>query len=209
MPSVEGDPGELFRPRGRRMVRVYWWTLPWVPTAGRWSHRRHRGRDRRHVVAMTCSHRGRDTTDSMDLNGSHKFSANRQVVWDALHNAAVLQGCVPGAQQMSWQGDSAIAAVVNVGVGPIKGTFNGTIQVAENSAPSRIRLVLNRSGSHGSVNAQAVIDLADDGAGTVLSYQGNAQLTGQVAMADNMLGKQAADMALGSFFKCLSSKIGG
>jgi carbon monoxide dehydrogenase subunit G len=142
----------------------------------------------------------------MELNGTHKFSANRQAVWDALHNSAALQHCIPGAEQIAWQAN-AIAARVNVGIGPLKGTFDGQVSVVENTIPSTVRLALNRSGSRGSVQSEAQITLTDDGAGTLLTYRGTATLTGQLAIVDNFVGKQAADLALGQFFKCLEGQI--
>lgn len=140
----------------------------------------------------------------MEISGTHKFAANRQAVWDALHNSAVLQSSIPGAEEVAWQSDGTILARVHIGVGPINGTYGGRLQVVEQTAPSHIKLAINRN----AIQAEANIELADDGAGTALTYQGTAQLHGALAVADNIIGKQMAQGALGQFFKNFEQRIG-
>jgi uncharacterized protein len=139
----------------------------------------------------------------MDLNGTHRFATSRQAVWDALHNSTALQKSIPGAQEVAWQGTSAISARIHIGIGPINGDYEGQVQVVENSAPSHLKLAINRT----SLQAEATIELAEDGAGSVLTYQANAKMSGALALADNVIGKQAAQIALGQFFKNFEQHI--
>lgn len=153
-------------------------------------------------VRMSC--RGRDTTDSMEISGTHKFTANRQAVWDALHDSAVLKKSIPGAEEVIWQSDGTITARIHIGIGPINGTYGGRIQVVEQTAPSHLKLAINRN----AIQAEATVELADDGSGTVATYQGTAKLQGPLAVADNIVGKQMAQGALGQFFKNFEQHIG-
>jgi uncharacterized protein len=140
----------------------------------------------------------------MEISGTHKFAANRQAVWDALHNSAVLQKSIPGAEEVSWQSDGTILARVHIGLGPINGTYGGRVQVVEQTAPSRIKLAINRN----AIQAEATVELTDDGAGTLATYQGTANLHGPLAVVDNVVGKQMAQGALGQFFKNFEQNIG-
>lgn len=140
----------------------------------------------------------------MEISGTHRFAASRQAVWDALHNGALLTKSIPGAEDVSWQGDSAVAARVNVGVGPISGKFAGQVQVVQQVPPSEIKLAINRT----SVQADATVTLADDGAGTLVTYAANAQLSGPYAVADNPITKQMAHGALAQFFKNFEAQLG-
>jgi carbon monoxide dehydrogenase subunit G len=140
----------------------------------------------------------------MDISGTHRFAANRQAVWEALHNSGVLTKSIPGAENVSWQGESAIAASVNVHVGPIGGKFAGQVQVVQSVPASLIKLAVNRT----VVQAEATVNLADDGAGTLVSYSGNAKLSGAYAVADNPITKQMAQGALGQFFKNFEAQLG-
>jgi len=137
----------------------------------------------------------------MELTGTRKLAAPPQKVWDALHNGAVLKACIPGAEDVTWQGDSAIAfrgslPVVNRSVGV-------DVQVTEQAAPSHMKVTGNKAGSSGVVT----IDLAPDGAGTALTYNANAQLTGAAAMMDNFATRPMVDGAINKFFATLEGQI--
>jgi carbon monoxide dehydrogenase subunit G len=138
----------------------------------------------------------------MDLKGSQKFNANPQAVWDALHNAALVQSVMPGAQQLEWKGDSAVEIAGNLELGPIKQAVRGTISVVESNPPSHMKLSVARSG----INAEAMFDLAPDGSGTLLTYDAHAQLSGALAAAE--MAKPIVQSQFNGFFSRLSEKIG-
>jgi carbon monoxide dehydrogenase subunit G len=133
----------------------------------------------------------------MELSGTHRFAASRQVVWDALHNSAILQRCIPGAEEVAWQGESAVRARVKLGLGPISGTYGGQVDVLEHTPPSHIKVALKRS----IIDATATIDLTDDGTGTLATYAGSATLGSGLSALDNVIGRQMAQGALSQFFK--------
>lgn len=144
----------------------------------------------------------------MELKGTHRFNASPQAVWDALHNSATLQKCVPGAQEISWQGENTVHAFFTVGIGPFAG--HGVIldaQVTEHTAPSHLKLAVDRHGSHGSAEGGITIDLRPDGAGTVLEYGGAVSLGGPAALLDNPLSRPLVNAQLGHFFTNLEQQI--
>jgi carbon monoxide dehydrogenase subunit G len=140
---------------------------------------------------------------TMELSGTHRFAASRQVVWDALHNSAVLQKCIPGAEEVAWQGESAIRARVRLGLGPINGSYGGQVDVLEHTAPSHLKVALKRS----IIDATATVDLTDEGTGALATYFGTAVLGGGLSALDNILGRQMAQGALGQFFKNFEQAI--
>lgn len=109
----------------------------------------------------------------MELNGTHTFAATPQAVWNALHNESVLKNCIPAADEVQWQGDSAV--FVRGGIGPIKG--GGTIQVTENTPPTHMKFVVNRTNVQGTLT----VDLAPNGAGTLVTYAGTVNAGGPYA----------------------------
>jgi carbon monoxide dehydrogenase subunit G len=111
----------------------------------------------------------------MELNGTQKFAASPQAVWSALHDNDVLKSCIPAAESIAWQGDTAVTA--SGGVGPIKGTL--TAQVVEQTPPSHLKFAVNRT----NVNGTLTVDLAPDGAGTTLTYAGTVNAGGPVGAA--------------------------
>lgn len=137
----------------------------------------------------------------MELTGTRKFAAPPQRVWDALHNGAVLKACIPGAEEVAWQGDSAIAFRGSVPV--VNRSVGVEVQVVEQTAPSHMKVAGSKAGNNGVVT----IDLAPDGAGTLLTYNANAQLTGAAAMMDNFATRPMVDGAINKFFTTLESQI--
>jgi carbon monoxide dehydrogenase subunit G len=134
----------------------------------------------------------------MDLNGTQKFAAPPQTVWNALHDDTILKNSIPAAESIAWQGDSAVT--VSGGVGPIKGTL--TAQVVEQTPPSHMKFAVNRT----QVNGTLTVDLAPDGAGTLLTYSGTVNGSGAVgaglAMAQGLIKGQ-----VDQFFSRLEGQI--
>lgn len=138
----------------------------------------------------------------MDISGSHRFNAAPQQVWAALHDSALLQGCVPGAQQITWQGDQAINVVAGIALGPVHQSAGLTVQVTQQEPPRYIRL----EGKTPNVAAWATVDLSPDGTGTLLSYNAHADLSGPLS-AVATLAKPFAESQLKNVFACLDQKI--
>jgi carbon monoxide dehydrogenase subunit G len=110
----------------------------------------------------------------MELNGTQKFAAPPQAVWNALHTDATVNSCLPGGNTVSWHGDSALT--LNISVGPVKGS--PTVSVVEQSAPGHMKFALKRDNGSG----ELTVDLAPDGAGTNLTYSGSVQASGPLSV---------------------------
>lgn len=147
----------------------------------------------------------RDETHPMDISGTQQFTSSPQTVWDALHNSAILQSSIPGAQDVSWQGESALTLTIALpSVGPIGGTARAvTAQATENTPPSHMKLSLNR----GPVAATATVDLAPNGSGTSLTYNANASLSGPLGMFEGAV-KPVVEGQLKQFFTKFQQQVG-
>lgn len=139
----------------------------------------------------------------MELKGTHKFAAPPQVVWNALHDSTVLKNCIPGAEEVAWRGEDAIAFMIS-GVGPLKGPFSGQVQVVEHTAPSHFKATVERTAISGSL----AVDLAPDGSGTLLTYNAAGNVSGALgALVDNPLTRPLIDGQISGFFKKLETQI--
>lgn len=143
----------------------------------------------------------------VEIKGSQNFGASPQAVWDALHNADLLQKAIPGAEEVRWENNSLFARV-NVGIGPVKGTYAARAEVAESDAPRRMRLTINRQGASNSVQGEAAIDLIPNGTGTTVDYTAVANLGGPIAALDNPLTRPMIDKGLSQFFANLAQQVG-
>lgn len=139
----------------------------------------------------------------MEIGGTHRFTASPQQVWDALHNGALMQSCIPGAQQVTWRGDSMLTVTGGVTLGPISKSETAPVQVSDQRPAQHLRL----SHTSDSVAATATIDLAPDGAGTLLAYAIHADITG-VFSAVAALAQPFVEAQIRQAFSCLDSKLG-
>jgi carbon monoxide dehydrogenase subunit G len=143
----------------------------------------------------------------MELNGTHNFTAAPAAVWAALHNATMLQNAIPGAEEVSWQSDSALSVRAKIEIGPINRSFGIMAQVVEQTPPSHLKFSLNRQGVSSRVEGELAVDLAPNGSGTTLTYAGTARLEGPIAIADNPLTRPLAHKAVDQFFENLGKQI--
>lgn len=142
----------------------------------------------------------------MELNGTHNFTAAPAAVWAALHNATMLQNSIPGAEEVSWQGDSALSIRAKVPV--LNRSLGIMAQVVEQTPPSHLKFSLNRQGVSSRVQGEMTVDLAPNGAGTTLTYAGTAQMEGPIALAvENPIARGLAHKAVDQFFESLAKQI--
>jgi carbon monoxide dehydrogenase subunit G len=125
--------------------------------------------------------------------GEYLFDVSPDQVWGALHDRALLAAALPGARRLDPIGDDEYAVVVDVGVGSIKGTYDGTFALTEQEAPEACTVRASASGRPGSVEAVARMRLTAKGDdATVLAYEADANLTGPLAGVGQRLVGAAA-----------------
>lgn len=117
----------------------------------------------------------------MKIQGEHTFEAPRELVWRALLDPDVLTRVLPGTEKLERVGDDSFRGVMNVQVGPVKGQFQGTLQLTDLVAGESYHMRLNGSGPSGFMTGEGQISLADATTGTTLRYDLDAQVGGRVA----------------------------
>ncbi|GAA4354305.1 SRPBCC family protein [Angustibacter luteus] len=137
----------------------------------------------------------------MKVNGSAVLHAERQRVYDALNDPAVLGGAIPGCQSLVALGEDRYRMSVTAGVASIKGTYDGEVQLSDQRAPGSFTMRAKGSGAPGTVDATCRVTLTegDDGT-TTLEYDADAVVGGVVGgVGQRMLTGVAKKMA-GQFF---------
>ena len=148
----------------------------------------------------------------MDMTGERHIAAPRQKVWDALNDPAVLKACIPGCESLEKEGDSDLRATAAVKIGPIAARFTGKVQLTNLDPPNSYRISgEGQGGVAGFAKGGADVRLADDGPGTVLSYDVKAQVGGKIAQLGARLidatSKQMADMFFDRFTAMVAQPI--
>jgi carbon monoxide dehydrogenase subunit G len=146
----------------------------------------------------------------MDVSGSQKVKAPRPQVFDALLDPEVLKKSVPGcdnAEFVDFPTGRQIKLTVSPSIPGLKGPYNVYLQTGEVVAPSRVVLIAEPSSSIGSIKATCAIDLTDEPEGTLLNYNGSAEMEGKIAATPDMIVKGAVKVALNQFFKNFEKQV--
>ncbi|HEX3639937.1 MAG TPA: SRPBCC domain-containing protein [Ktedonobacteraceae bacterium] len=143
----------------------------------------------------------------MKLNGTHKFKASSTQVFNAILDPEILKSSIPGCNAVAYTPPDKITVEVTTPLPGLRGPFEVTINIINQSSPNFLELQVQRKGRGGSVNAISKISLADQADGALLTYDGTAELEGLIAVADNPIGQPIVKNSLNSFFKNLEKAL--
>jgi carbon monoxide dehydrogenase subunit G len=144
----------------------------------------------------------------MKITGEHQFSHSSDEVWKALLDPVALAATLPGARRLEPTGEDAYAISVDVGVGSVKGTYEGTFALADQEPPRACTVEANASGRPGSVSVVARMRMADDEhEDAVLTYEADATVTGPLAGVGQRLMGAAARRTTAQFLTALDEYI--
>ncbi|HEX2225290.1 MAG TPA: carbon monoxide dehydrogenase subunit G [Thermoanaerobaculia bacterium] len=130
----------------------------------------------------------------MKIQGEHTFDAPRERVWRALLDPEVLARTLPGCERLERTAENEFRGALNVQIGPVKGQFQGTLQLSDLVPLEGYHMKLDGSGPAGFMNGQGSLRIADaDTPGrTVLRYDLDAQVGGKLAGLGQRLVESSA-----------------
>ena len=144
----------------------------------------------------------------MDMKGERRIAAPRQVVWDALNDPEILKTSIPGCTSLDKLSDSQMKATASIKLGPISAKFAGAVQLSDLDAPNGYTISgEGQGGVAGFAKGGAKVALIDDGAGTLLSYEVNAQVGGKLAQLGARLIDATAKQMADAFFDRFSAHV--
>ena len=144
----------------------------------------------------------------MKIEGRFIFPASTQAVWDLLTDPQSLQACTPGCKRLAEIGADEFEAMLEIGVGPIKGAFGGKILMCEKNPPLSYKLIVDGSGAAGFVRGEGKLSLEQsEDEKTAVLVRGDAQVGGLIAGVGQRLLEGVAKQMMGQFFRCLQSQL--
>jgi uncharacterized protein len=143
----------------------------------------------------------------MKVNGEHEFRASREQVWDALQDPEILAATLPGARRLEPTGPDEYAITVDVGVGSVKGTYEGKFALTEKVEREACTVRASASGRPGSVTTEARMRLTGDGQGSHMTYEADATVTGPLAGVGQRLMGAAARRTTDQFLAALDERL--
>jgi carbon monoxide dehydrogenase subunit G len=144
------------------------------------------------------------------MKGEVTLPAERQKVWEALNDAAILKLCIPGCQSLEKTSDTSFTAVAKIKIGPVGASFKGTVELQDLDPPNGYRIQgSGQGGIAGFANGGATVKLTDapEGGGTVLSYDVEANVGGKIAQLGSRLIDGVAKNMADRFFKNFAAAL--
>ncbi|MGD8325775.1 MAG: carbon monoxide dehydrogenase subunit G [Sphingomonadales bacterium] len=146
----------------------------------------------------------------MNLKGEQRIAASRETVWEALNNEDILRGCIPGCESLEKEGDDGFTATVRAAVGPVKAKFKGQVTLENLDPPNGYTLKgEGKGGAAGFAKGSADVHLAEDGDGTLLTYEVKANVGGQLARIGGRLIDATAKKLSDEFFTKFRETVEG
>jgi uncharacterized protein len=146
----------------------------------------------------------------MDMKGSRQIAASRRKVWAALNDPAILKQCITGCESLEMQSPTDMTARVKLAVGPVRATFNGKVKLTDIDPPNGYRIVGEGNGGvAGFAKGGAVVHLADNGHGTLMTYEAKADVGGKLAQLGGRLIDSTAKKVADDFFEKFAELVGG
>ena len=144
----------------------------------------------------------------MDIKGAYKIAADREKVWAALNDPAVLKKCLPGCEKLDKESDTAFSATIKAKIGPVSAKFSGAVTLEDMDPPKGYRLVgEGKGGVAGFAKGSAKVTLTEDGGATVLSYDADAKVGGKLAQIGSRLVAGTIRKLTEEFFKKFAETV--
>lgn len=146
----------------------------------------------------------------MQMTGEQRIAAPREKVWAALNDPDVLRQCIPGCQTLERDGEDRFNAVAEIKIGPIGARFKGDVELSEIDAPNGYTITgKGNGGVAGTARGGAKVRLSDDGAGTLVHYDVDAEVGGRMAQLGGPIIDATAKNLAAKFFNRFGEVVGG
>jgi carbon monoxide dehydrogenase subunit G len=138
------------------------------------------------------------------VDGSYTFRKSREEVWKALQDPQTLAATLPGVKRLEVVGPDRYAVTAHVGVGSVKGLFDGTFSVEDKKDFESCMLRGSARGASGAAQVEAAVRLSDgDAGGATLHYDADATISGPIAGVGQRMIAAASRKMAGQFFSAV------
>jgi carbon monoxide dehydrogenase subunit G len=111
-------------------------------------------------------------------------------------------------KRLEVDGPDRYKVTVTVGVGAVKGAYDGTFSLSDKQDLESCTVQAEASGPPGSVGATASMRLSDtDGGGTLLAYEADAKVTGPLAGVGQRMVASAAKKTTKEFLAAIEREL--
>lgn len=142
----------------------------------------------------------------LSAQGSVELAATPEAIFAVLLDPVALAKVIPGCHALESTGENQYRADVTLGVGMVKARYAAEISLSELDPPHRLRLAGAGTSSLGTASGSGSVELTPSGAGTRLSYDYHADVSGKVAAVGGRMLEGAAKIVLKQLFEQLGKQ---
>ena len=137
----------------------------------------------------------------LEYNGSEQVPLGKSEVWTFINDPEKVASCLPDVQEVIVHSPQNFDAIVNIGLGPVRGKFKFKITLEPQEDGNRMNVRINGGGFGSVVDLLAGADLKDNGdSTTTLDWSGEATMRGPIAtVGGRVLDSQAQKLIAGTF----------
>jgi len=143
----------------------------------------------------------------MNIQGSYKIPAPREVVYKQLLDPDALSQALPGCEKLTPNPDGSYQAEMKVGIAAVKGTYQGRVEILDPNPPERFRIRVNAQGKGGFLKGEGEIILTGSEGETTVSYSGETQVGGLIAAVGQRMIQAATRQIVTQFFQAFAKQL--
>ena len=119
---------------------------------------------------------------NLQYSGEEKIPASVETVWAFVTDPEKVGRCFPDVVDVTVQDPTHLEAVVNVGVGPVRGKFKVKVEIVPDPSRHHVDMKMSGGGFGSAVDLTASADPVDVGDGTtLLKWSGQGVPRGPIA----------------------------
>lgn len=99
----------------------------------------------------------------------------------------IIAKVMPGCEGLEEVGENAYKGAMKIKVGPVQGKFDGNVAISDINEPESYRIKIKGKGAPGFVDAEGLIQFAENDGKTDLTYEMDAKVGGRIASVGQRL----------------------
>ena len=143
----------------------------------------------------------------MKISGTNILPLTPERAYVVMQDPLVLARCIPGCEALEKVGPDEYRMKMKMALASLSGAFEGKVRITDQTPPTSFRLLVEGSGRVGFVKGEGLLTLSPaEGGGTVVNYDGDAQVGGTMAAVGQRLIDGTSKMMIKKFFEKLAEE---
>lgn len=143
----------------------------------------------------------------MKISGTYTLPLSQERAYAVMQDPEVLARAMPGCESLEKIGPDEYRMKMKMVLASLSGAFEGKVRITDQAPPSSFRLVVEGNGRVGFLKGDGLLKLTPaEGGGTVVAYDGDAQVGGTIAAVGQRLIDGTAKTMIKKFFDKLAAE---